>query len=209
MTEPEKQKTDEDAADVTDASKAHTAEQKPSEEKKHGFFSRGKFIPPEKPKALPSEKEIVALREKAEQADKLREQLLRLSADFDNYRKRMAREREDNATGALETTLKKLLPVLDDFDRASATVQDDGALLVFGKFRAALIELGLEEIKTVGEKFDPHQHEAIAHTSHDTYPEEVVIEQTRKGYKLRDKLLRAASVVVSSGRPVPSTKESQ
>lgn len=169
---------------------------------KHGFFSRGKSIPHEKNKPSLSEKEIAALQEKAAQADKLRDQFLRLGADFDNYRKRVARENEEKTSAATDALLLQLLPVLDDFERAVAAVQDDGLGLLLNKFRTVLGQMGLEEIHAAGQKFDPNLHEAVAQVPHDSLPEGSVIEQTRKGYRRGPRLLRPASVIVSQG-PAP------
>jgi molecular chaperone GrpE len=137
----------------------------------------------------------------------LQDRLLRLQADFENYRKRMDREKKDWIAFAGEKLLLELLPVLDHFELglsdsakngAPASMQE-GFQLVCNQFRAVLERAGLQAIAAEGQPFDPNLHEAITHMPSDQVPEGQVMAQTRRGYKLGDKLLRAAQVVVSSG----------
>ena len=137
----------------------------------------------------------------------LKDRLLRLQADFDNYRKRMDREKKDWIAFASEKLVLELLPVLDHFELGLADSAKNGApaaiqegfQLVCNQFRAALEKAGVQAINAEGQAFDPNLHEAITHLPSDTVPEGQVSAQTRRGYKLGDKLLRAAQVVVSSG----------
>ena len=137
----------------------------------------------------------------------LQGRLLRLQADFDNYRKRMDREKKDWIAFASEKLVLELLPVLDHFELGLADSAKNGApaafvdgfQLVFNQFRAALEKAGVQAIDAEGAAFDPHLHEAITHLPSDDVPEGHVVVQTRRGYQLGDKLLRAAQVVVSSG----------
>ena len=137
----------------------------------------------------------------------LQDRLLRLQADFENYRKRMEREKKDWIAFAAEKLLLELLPVLDHFELGLADSAKSGApaaftegfQLVCNQFRAALEKAGVQAIVAEGVAFDPNLHEAITHLPSDTVPEGHVAAQTRRGYKLGDKLLRAAQVVVSSG----------
>ena len=137
----------------------------------------------------------------------LKDRLLRLQADFDNYRKRMDREKKDWIAFASEKLLLELLPVLDHFELGLAdsakngvpAALTDGFQLVCNQLRAAVEKAGVQTIDAEGKTFDPHLHEAITHMPSDTVPEGQVVAQTRRGYKLGDKLLRAAHVVVSSG----------
>ena len=137
----------------------------------------------------------------------LKDRLLRLQADFDNYRKRMDREKKDWIAFASEKLVLELLPVLDHFELGLADSAKNGApapiqegfQLVCNQFRAALEKAGVQVINAEGQAFDPNLHEAITHLPSDTVPEGQVSAQTRRGYKLGDKLLRAAQVVVSSG----------
>lgn len=175
------------------------------------FHSKPPFPPQAKPSL--SDKEVESLLGKAALAEKHWDQLLRLQADFDNFRKRIAREKEENAGIAAETALKKLLPVIDDFERAlPSTAKPDspatleGLRLVLNKFRAVLVDLGLQEISAAGQPFDPHLHEAVMQTYSDMQPEGIVVEETRKGYRLGPRLLRPASVIISKGKPPAAGK---
>ena len=139
--------------------------------------------------------------------DVLKDRLLRLQADFDNYRKRMDREKKDWIAFASEKLVLELLPVLDHFELGLADSAKNGApapiqegfQLVCNQFRAALEKAGVQAIDAEGAAFDPNLHEAITHMPSPSVPEGHVVAQTRRGYKLGDKLLRAAQVVVSSG----------
>jgi molecular chaperone GrpE len=137
----------------------------------------------------------------------LQDRLLRLQADFENYRKRMDREKKDWIAFAGEKLVLELLPVLDHFELGLADSAKSGApaaftegfQLVCNQFRAVLEKAGVQTIAAEGQPFDPNLHEAITHMPSDQVPEGHVLAQTRRGYKLGDKLLRAAQVVVSSG----------
>ena len=138
----------------------------------------------------------------------LKDRLLRLQADFDNFRKRMDREKKDWIAFASEKLVLDLIPVLDHFELGLADSAKNGAppaiiegfQLVCNQLRAALEKAGVQVIDAAGGAvFDPNLHEAITHLPSDSVPEGQVSVQTRRGYKLGDKLLRAAQVVVSSG----------
>ena len=140
-----------------------------------------------------------------EDLDNLNNQYIRLAADFDNYRKRQAQERESLLKYGTEETLKKLIEVLDNFDRANQSINDieDPAKLketfdiLHKQFVESLIKLGLEPIEAQGSEFDPAFHEAVMQTPTSEYPENTVIKELQKGYKLGDKVLRAALVDVA------------
>lgn len=154
-----------------------------------------------------SPKEAVQLQEKAAKADELRDQLLRMAADMDNLRKRAAREKQDAIRYANEAMLEKLVPVLDNFEMAMlATASAEGAsvdalktgvTMILSQFKNVLAEAGLEEIEAQGKPFDPNVHEAVSQQVNNDVPEGQVMQQLRKGYKLKDRLLRPASVVVA------------
>lgn len=139
-------------------------------------------------------------------------QLLRLQADFENYRKRVLRDKEGLYQRANADLLEELLPVLDHMDLAfnSAAASDmenavvQGVQLVADQLVAALAKFGLESIDAEGIEFDPNLHEAISHLPSPDVAENFVVAQTRRGYKLGSRLLRAAQVVVSSGSPEPA-----
>ncbi|MBQ9245562.1 nucleotide exchange factor GrpE [bacterium] len=144
--------------------------------------------------------------EKLKQAyETLNNQYLRLAADFDNYRKRQAQEREALLNYGAEKCMKQVLEVVDNFDRALNMVEKIDNLdkmketfFVLNKqLNDSLTKLGLEQIKCVGEKFDPNLHEAVMQTPTEEYPEETIINELQKGYKLGEKVLRPAMVSVA------------
>ena len=138
--------------------------------------------------------------------DELNNQYLRLAADFDNYRKRQAQERENLLKYGAENTVKQLIEVLDNFDRglkAIETVEDCEKVkecynLAYKNFKDVLIKIGLEEIKAEGKEFDPNLHEAVMQTPTSDKPEHSIISELQKGYKLGDKVLRPTLVNVAT-----------
>ncbi len=141
----------------------------------------------------------------AAQAVELKDRLLRSQADWDNSRKRILREKEDSVRYASEALLEKLLPVLDNFEmgmQAAKTTTDaksiaQGFEMVLSQLQQVLRDAGVEPIEAVGHPFDPHKHEALGHHESTEQPEGHVLTQLRKGYKLKDRLLRASSVFVA------------
>jgi molecular chaperone GrpE len=139
--------------------------------------------------------------------DQLFERLQRLAAEFDNFRKRNAREQASLSGRANERLVKELIPILDDLGRALEAAAEheeakleEGVRLVHRALSTLLAKEGLAEIQTEG-KFDPHVHEALLSQPSDA-EEGSVIEVVQKGYKLGDKVLRPARVVVAAG-PTP------
>ena len=138
--------------------------------------------------------------------DRFRDLALRSQADFDNYKKRAAREKEDAVKYANSSLLQRLVSILDNFELGLAAAKTEGTqspiysgmVLVQKQLNDLLEENGLQAIEAEGKKFDPNLHEAIAHEASDR-PEETVIRQARRGYRFKDRLLRPARVVVSSG----------
>lgn len=138
--------------------------------------------------------------------DKLNQQYIRLAADFDNYRKRQEQERESLVKYGTEKALKKMLEVLDNFERGQKAlegVEDSEKIkecfqLVHKQVWETLSKLGLEEIKAVGEEFDPNFHEAVMQTPTTEHPEHTVINELQKGYKVGDKILRPTLVNVAT-----------
>jgi len=133
---------------------------------------------------------------------------LRLQADFDNYRKRVLREKDELYRRANEDIMEELLPVLDHLDLALQAAGDNhddpvvkGFALVGDQLVSALSKFGLSVIKTEGCEFDPNLHEAIMHMPTAEVEEDHIVSDARKGYKLGERLLRASQVVVSSGAP--------
>ena len=139
--------------------------------------------------------------------DNLNNQYLRLAADFDNFRKRQAQERENLLKYGAEESLKKLIDVLDNFDRAKQAIQNvedvnqvkESFNLLYNQIFDNLSKLGLEVIESQGKEFDPNFHEAVMQTPSGEHPENHVIMELQKGYKLGDKVLRPTLVNVATG----------
>lgn len=141
---------------------------------------------------------------------KAQDQLLRLRADFDNFRKRMQRERVEMARTANEALIQELLPVVDHMDLALAADVDnkqnpyaEGFRMVREQLLGVLRQFAVEPLQTEGNPFDPNLHDAISHLPSNTVPENTVLAQTRRGFLLDGRLLRPAQVVVSSGAATP------
>ena len=145
----------------------------------------------------------LGLKEKYEQ---LNNQYVRLAADFDNYRQRQAQERENLLKYGAEETLKKLIEVLDNFDRAQKAIENiedcqqikDSFNLVCNQLRDTLKKTGLETIETEGQEFNPNFHEAVMQTPTNEHEEGTIIAELQKGYKIGDKVLRASLVNVAT-----------
>ena len=158
------------------------------------------------PPALTPE-QIEDLKTRAARADESWDRLLRTTADFENFKKRAARERQEAIKFANESLLRKLSTVLDNFDMAWAAANESqnnsveslktGINLIHQQFKNVLAETGVEEIDATGKTFDPNWHEAVAQQETTESPEGLVLRQHRTGYKLRDRLIRPASVVVA------------
>lgn len=159
-----------------------------------------------------TEDNIQQLQAQAAKADEYRDQLLRTAADLDNYKKRAAREKQEAIKFANEALLAKLIPVLDNFDMALAAVSNaqgekdpsastdslqQGVSMIQQQLRQALADAGLEEINATGQPFDPNYHEAVSQQESADVPEGHVMQQLRKGFKLRERLLRPATVIVA------------
>lgn len=151
--------------------------------------------------------QLKELKERAAKADENWERLVRTTADFDNYRKRATREKQEAIKYANESLLQKLVPVLEHLDMALTAAQaagpqpgqslQEGVGMISQQLRNVLAEAGLEEVEALGKPFDPNLHEALSQQETADVPEGQVVQQLRKGYKYRDRLLRPASVVVA------------
>ena len=151
--------------------------------------------------------QLEELKQRAAKADENWERLLRSTADFDNFKKRAAREKQDAIKFANESLLQKLIPVLDSFEMAQTAAQtasseaaqslQTGVAMIFQQLKSVLTDSGLEEVDATGQAFDPNLHEAVSQRETTEVPEGHVFQQLRRGYKLRDRLLRPASVVVA------------
>ena len=148
-----------------------------------------------------TQEQLTELKERAIKADENWDRVLRITADLDNFKKRAAREKQEAIKFANEGLLQKLIPILDNFDMALAAVQtaDKGAAqslqtgvnMIHQQLKNTLAEIGLEELDATGKAFDPNLHEAVSQKETAEAPEGQVVQQLRKGYKFRDRLLRS------------------
>ena len=163
---------------------------------------------------------VEELRKKLEEAqakaDEYLDQWRRTAADFSNYRKLVAKEKEDLTKTANAVLLARLLPILDDFERAFKTMPDhlneltwvEGIALIYRKLQAILEQEGVKPIQAEGKEFDPMYHEAITYEEAEGFEDGQIIEEVQKGYMLGDKVLRPSIVRVAkkseSGKEEPS-----
>lgn len=151
--------------------------------------------------------QLADLQTRAAKAQEHWDRLLRTTADFDNFKKRAAREKQDAIKYATESLLQKVIPVLDNFEMALAAAQNssatdikslqDGVAMIHSQLKSTLTDAGLEEVDATGKPFDPNMHEAVSQQESDKVAEGHVLQQLRKGYKLRERLLRPATVIVA------------
>lgn len=165
---------------------------------------------PEPADAAALAEQFAALRAEKEE---LRQTLIRRQADFENYRKRLERERHEAGHRAVARVIESLLPVLDAFERALAAHDDPayaeyrkGFELIYRQLWEALARQGLERIDAEGKRFDPHIHQAIERVESEEHADGAVLEVLQPGYRLRDRVLRPATVRVAVH---PSEKASE
>lgn len=169
-------------------------------------------VPVQSPPLTPEQ--IEDLKARAAKGDESWERLLRTTADFDNFKKRASRERQDAARFANEGLIQKLIPVLDNFEMALSAVQTNaegsaqslqaGIAMIQSQLRSVLAEAGVEEVEAGGKPFDPNVHEAVSQQESAAVAEGTVLQQLRKGYKLRERLLRPATVIVAKKPAAPA-----
>ncbi|MGX4669640.1 nucleotide exchange factor GrpE [Cerasibacillus sp. JNUCC 74] len=136
--------------------------------------------------------------------DKLHDRLLRIQAEYDNYKKRTLKEREADRKYKSQDLIEELLPALDNFERALQVEKTEatasiieGITMVYNQIKEALASQGAEEIASVGEEFDPNIHYAVMQVEDESQPSNIVIEELQKGYKLKDRVIRPAMVKVN------------
>ncbi len=168
--------------------------------------------PQEETAEVPEEQEIFTVtREQMEKMEGLAKALaaeqdkyLRLAAEYDNYRKRTAKEKESLYTDAKIDTVNALLGVYDNLERGIAQYGDEesphrkGLEMVFNQFKESLKKLGVETMDAVGQPFDPEKHNAVMHIEDERYGENTVVEVLQQGFTLGDKVLRFAIVKVAN-----------
>lgn len=145
------------------------------------------------------EKELDDANAKLAESD---DKYLRLAAEYDNFRRRSQKEKEGIYTDAYSDAMKELLPVLDNLDRAvgceDAAALKEGLALILKSFNESLAKMGIEEIKAMGEIFDPNFHYAVMHVDDEAYKEGEIVEVFQKGYTRGDRVIRYAVVKVAN-----------
>ena len=189
-------KTAEQAAPEAAAEQAAPASEtaEPKDAKKDGWFKKNRDLEAAKAKLEAAEQEAAQTKEK----------LLRMAAEYDNYRKRTAKEKESLYADAKIDTIKALLGVYDNLERGLAQYGDEesphrkGLEMVFNQFKESLKKLGVETMDAAGKPFDPEKHNDVMHVEDENYGENTVVEVLQQGFTLGDKVLRFAIVKVAN-----------
>lgn len=165
---------------------------------------------PEDIKETPEQKKISELTSQLEEARKQAEEYLdrlrRSMAEFDNYRKRTVKEKEQEKINGVLDVISTVLPLLDNFERALASIPEEekqnatakGVEMIYQQFIGALISIGVEEIPAQGESFDPNKHNAVTHVEDETMDENIVCEVFQKGYSYKGQVVRYSMVKVAN-----------
>jgi len=169
----------------------HEHENKPEEIKKN--------------KILLTAEEFKAMEEKAKKSDEYYDRLLRLQADFDNYKKRLEKDKIEFIKFANEEIIAEILKILDDFERAvdAGKIKHDfdilykGIEMIHNDFKEFLKQKGLKEIEAEGKPFNPNEHEAMMQEETDEHPEDYIVEEFQKGYTFNGRVIRPAKVKVA------------
>ncbi len=173
----------------------------------------GTAVPDEGGKAGVEESPEALLDRAVKEAKENYDRFLRVSAEFENFKKRMAREKEDHRKYANETLLKALLPVVDNLERAieaagTESLAEDpfvkGVKLTLAEILKVFETFSVRPISALREPFDPVYHQAVMQEASDTHPDNTVVQELQKGYLIHDRLLRPAMVVVSKGSGKPN-----
>jgi molecular chaperone GrpE len=151
------------------------------------------------------------------QVDAANDKYLRLMAEFDNFKRRTAKEYQQLIEQANEKLMKDIIDVRENFERAFKAHHKgadpapfmDGMKMIFTKLDNVLHKHGMEVYCEPGQEFDPQLHDAMMKTAHDKIPENHIVEVVEKGYKLKGKVIKHARVIVSSGKPAPATPEKE
>jgi len=155
--------------------------------------------------AVDSQESLSEVEQLQAQAADLNQRLMRIAADFDNFRKRTRTEKEELAKYANSNLVTELLPVLDNFQRALEVQDPNGEVkkflagmeMIYKQLLQLLAQTGLEPINAIGETFDPKKHEAVMHIEDESVPDNVILEELRCGYMFKDKVLRPSMVKVA------------
>ncbi len=185
--------------------KGHGREHKPKSEKENDDM---KDMAREKESVTLGRDEYETLKAEAEKSRDNHESMLRACAELENTKKRLEKEKNEFLRFANEELILRLLPIVDNFDRALASVKHtretdavlSGIRMVQKELHGLFKDHGVEEVAAVGKKFDPHLHEAIAVVETEEHPEETVVEEIQRGYTLNGRLIRPSIVKVSKKR---------
>lgn len=188
-------------------SKAKIPVTSPDDTPAEGPSGSAESSPKTEPTAAETQSEESLLAQLQGDLERFRDLALRSQADFENFRKRAARDKEDAVKYANATFLERLIPILDNFELGLNAARADAANspilagmdMVARQLNDFLLQSGVEPVQAEGAKFDPNLHEAVAQETSAEIPEGSVIRQLRKGFKLKERLLRPATVVVSKG----------
>ena len=149
------------------------------------------------------EKLKAQLKEEKEKSDEYYEHLKRNMAEFDNFKKRISKEKDMMYNTISASVISELLPILDNFEKAlnSESTDEsykDGMIMIYNQLIETLGKIGVEEIKALNNTFDPNYHEAVMHVEDENFGEKEIVEVFRKGYKIGDKIIRHAMVKVAN-----------
>ncbi|MSU31501.1 MAG: nucleotide exchange factor GrpE [Pedosphaera sp.] len=196
------------------------SESKPEETTLHPGETANSATPntnsPETSAAPLESEELVTLKALVARGAEAQERYVRLYADFENFKKRASRERDDVRRSAIESVIGRILPVLDTFEMAMQAATQPGVNLdtlkagitmIQGTLRNAVSEFGVEEVNALGQTFDPLIHEAVSQVETTEAEDGQVLSQSRKGYRIKDRLIRPATVIVAR-RPGTTTETS-
>lgn len=153
---------------------------------------------------VPEDELLEKLQKKEKECEEYLDMLRRTMADFDNFRKRTVKEKEGLYDEGFSGAVKQILPVLDNFERAVAYNDTEnksiieGVEMILKMFKETLQKMGVEEIPSMGEKFDPDYHNAIMHIEDESLEENIIVDVMQKGYKYKDKIIRHSMVKVAN-----------
>jgi molecular chaperone GrpE len=214
QSEESQENLESSAGEAVDVEIVKSEEEEAAEKKAKQESTEATEEPSEQPKSTEpvnlAAEEHRALVEQSEKASENWDRFLRLNAEFDNYKKRAARDRLEAIKYANESVLESLIPTLDNFEMAmmavdTATVETidslkQGISMVHKQLRDVIKDSGMEEIDAANQAFDPAWHEAVSQQESEEVPEGQVLQQLRKGYKLKERLIRPATVIVAKAK---------
>ena len=193
------EKAEEMAAEATEATEA-TEEASSSEEK----ASADDSVKEEKEGKKPFKKKEKKKDKRDEQIEQLNDKLMRQMAEFENFRRRTDQEKAQMFGNGQKAIVEKILPVVDNFERGLATVEEgadpfaDGMLMIYKQLLTTLEEAGVKPIEAVGQEFNPDYHNAVMHVDDEEVGENIIVEEFQKGYMMNDSVVRHSMVKVAN-----------